>query len=286
MAKRIFEAALENRLLTIIAVLVLTALGLRAMTLLPIDAVPDVTPNVVQVVTDAPGLGPAEVEKFITFPVEIAMRGMPGISEIRSLSRFGLSSVWIYFEEKYDIYFARRLVMERLPAARELIPKGYGAPEMTPVSTALGEIYQFEVVDPKLSQMQLRSILDWQVAPKLKAVPGVVEVNSFGGELKTFEVQLEPDALVKYGIGLDHLFRALERNNSSTGGGYIVRNGEQQVIRGTGLITNLSDVASVVVGTRNGVPITSAIWARLHLPRAFARARSLTTARARPSSEW
>ncbi len=255
MAKRIFEAALENRLLTIIAVLVLTALGLRAMTLLPIDAVPDVTPNVVQVVTDAPGLGPAEVEKFITFPVEIAMRGMPGISEIRSLSRFGLSSVWIYFEEKYDIYFARRLVMERLPAARELIPKGYGSPEMTPVSTALGEIYQFEVVDPKLSQMQLRSILDWQVAPKLKAVPGVVEVNSFGGELKTFEVQLEPDALVKYGIGLDHLFRALERNNSSTGGGYIVRNGEQQVIRGTGLITNLSDVASVVVGNRNGVPI-------------------------------
>jgi cobalt-zinc-cadmium resistance protein CzcA len=160
MAKRIFEAALGNRLLTILAVLVLTGLGLRAMTKLPIDAVPDVTPNVVQVVTDASGLGPAEVEKFITFPVEIAMRGMPGITEIRSLSRFGLSSVWIYFDEKYDIYFARRLVMERLPAARDLIPKGYGSPEMTPASTALGEIYQFEVVDPKLTLMQLRSILD------------------------------------------------------------------------------------------------------------------------------
>ncbi len=255
MAKRIFEAALENRLLTIIFVVVLAGLGIRAMMRLPIDAVPDVTPNVVQVVTDAPGLGPAEVEKFITFPVEIAMRGMPGISEIRSLSRFGLSSVWIYFEEKYDIYFARRLVMERLPAARELIPKGYGSPEMTPVSTALGEIYQFELIDRRRSLMELRSILDWQIAPRLKAVPGVVEVNSFGGELKTFEVQLEPDALVKYGIGLNDLFRALERNNASTGGGYIVHAGEQEVIRGTGLIGNLDDVANVVVGNRNGVPI-------------------------------
>jgi heavy metal efflux system protein len=138
-AKRLFEAALENRLLTIIFVLVLIGLGLRAMVALPIDAVPDVTPNVVQVVTDAPGLGPAEVEKFITFPVEIAMRGMPGITEIRSQSRFGLSSVWVYFEEKYDIYFARRLVMERLPAARELIPKGYDSPEMTPVSPPWGK---------------------------------------------------------------------------------------------------------------------------------------------------
>src|SRR5215813_3139419 len=144
---RLFKSALENRLMTIVLFVVFAALGLRAMTLLPIDAVPDVTPNVVQVVTDAPGLGPAEVEKFITFPVEIAMRGLPGITEIRSLSRFGLSAVWIYFDEKYDIYFARRMVMERLPAARELIPKGYDAPEMTPVSTALGEIYQFEVVD-------------------------------------------------------------------------------------------------------------------------------------------
>src|SRR5579884_139729 len=255
MVARIFKAALENRLLTILLFLVAAGFGVRAMLRLPIDAVPDVTPNVVQVVTDAAGLGPAEVEKFITFPVEIAMRGMPGITEIRSLSRFGLSSVWIYFDEKYDIYFARRLVMERLPAARELIPKGYGSPEMTPVSTALGEIYQFEVTGPGRSLMELRSILDWQIAPRLKAVPGVVEVNSFGGELKTFEVQLEPDALVKYGIGLDDLFRALERNNASTGGGYIVRDGEQEVIRGTGLVANLQDVANIVVGNRKGVPI-------------------------------
>ena len=255
MARRIFEAALENRLLTLILVAVAIAVGVRAMIALPIDAVPDVTPNVVQVVTDAQGLGPAEVEKFITFPVEISMRGLPGITAIRSISRFGLSSVSIYFEEKYDIYFARRLVMERLPAARELIPKNYGSPEMTPVSSALGEIYQFEVIDPKRTLMDLRSILDWQIAPRLKAVPGVVEVNTFGGELKTFELQLNPDALVEYGLSLSDVFHALERNNSSAGGGYIVRNGEQEVIRGTGLIRSLDDVGNIVVASRRDVPI-------------------------------
>src|SRR5690242_18433980 len=139
--------------MTLILVVVFVALGLRSMTRLPIDASPDVTPNLVQIVTDAPGLGPTEVEKFITFPVELAMRGLPGIKEIRSISRFGLSAVFVYFDETYDIYFARRLVMERLPDAREMIPKGFGSPSMTPVSTALGEIYQFEVVDPKRSLM-------------------------------------------------------------------------------------------------------------------------------------
>ncbi|HLK86042.1 MAG TPA: CusA/CzcA family heavy metal efflux RND transporter [Candidatus Binataceae bacterium] len=255
MAQRLFEAALQNRLMTLILFLVLIALGARAMARLPIDAAPDVTPNVVQVVTDAPGLGPVEVEKLITFPVEVAMRGLTGIKEIRSISRFGLSSVSVYFDESLDIYFARRLVMERLPAARELIPKGFGVPEMTPVSTTLGEIYQFEVVDPKRSLMDLRSILDWQIAPALKSVAGVVEVNSYGGEMKTYEVQLRPDALVAYGIGLEDVFRALERNNSSAGGGYIVHNGEQQIVRGSGLIHSLTDVENIVVGSRNGVPV-------------------------------
>jgi len=255
MAQWLFEAALENRLMTFLLFVVLVALGLRAMVLLPIDAAPDVTPNVVQVVTDAPGLGAVEVEKLITFPVEIAVRGLAGIKEIRSISRFGLSSVSVYFDENLDIYFARRLVMERLPAARELIPKGFGSPEMTPVSTTLGEIYQFEVVDPQRSLMELRSILDWQIAPALKSVAGVVEVNSFGGELKTYELQLRPDSLVAYGFGLKDVFQALERNNSSAGGGYIVHNGEQQIIRGSGLIGSLVDVGNIVVGSRNRVPV-------------------------------
>ena len=255
MFHKLFEAALANRLMTIVLMIVFAAIGLRAMFLLPIDASPDVTPNVVQIVTDAPGLGSAEVEKLVTFPVEIAMRGLPGIKEIRSISRFGLSAVSVYFNEGYDIYFVRRLVMERLPQAGAMIPKGYGPPEMTPVSTTLGEIFQFEVSGPHRSLMELRSILDWQIAPRLKEVAGVVEVNSYGGELKTYEVQLRPDALVAYKIKLEDVFHALEENNQSAGGGYIIHNGEQEVIRGSGLITSLADVGNIVVGSHEGVPI-------------------------------
>jgi heavy metal efflux system protein len=255
MARRIFEAALENRLMTIILIVVFVAIGLRAMVLLPIDASPDVTPNVVQIVTEASGLGAAEVENLITFPVEVSMRGLPGIKEIRSISRFGLSSVQVYFNETLDIYFARRLVLGRLSEAEATIPRGYGPPQMTPVSTGLGEIFQFEVVDPRRSPIELRSLLDWRIAPRLKEVPGVVEVNSFGGELKTYEVQLRPEALIAYKLTLNEVFHALEKNNLSAGGGYIVHNGEQQVIRGAGLVRTLADIGNIVVGTRNQVPV-------------------------------
>ncbi|MBV8771457.1 MAG: efflux RND transporter permease subunit [Deltaproteobacteria bacterium] len=241
--------------MTVILVVIFVVVGIRAMLLLPIDASPDVTPNVVQIVTEAAGLGATEVENLITFPVEVSMRGLPGIKEIRSISRFGLSSVQVYFDEKLDTYFVRRLVMERLPDTEATIPRGYGPPQMTPVSTGLGEIFQFEVLDPQRSRMELRSILDWRIAPKLKEIPGVVEVNSFGGELKTYEVQVRPERLVAYNLSLRQVFEALENNNLSAGGGYIIRNGEQQVIRGTGLVTNLTDVGNIVVGSHQGVPI-------------------------------
>ena len=189
MSSRIFSAALQNRLMTLILVIVFVAIGLRAAMLLPIDASPDVTPVVVQIVTEASGLGAGEVEKLITFPVEISMRGLTGIKEIRSISRFGLSSVSVYFDEHLDIYFARRLVMERLPSAAGMIPKGYGPPEMTPVSTTLGEIYQFQVIDPNRSLMDLRSILDWQIAPRLICLAGGAATSSsacrFGPRRKT-----------------------------------------------------------------------------------------------------
>jgi len=252
---RLIDFSLRNKFLILVATAVLAGFGIHAMLRLPIDAVPDVTPNQVLVLTRAPGLGPVEVERFITFPVETAMSGLPGITDIRSVSRFGLSAVYVYFEEDLDLYFARRLVMERLPEAREAIPAGLGAPSMGPISSGLGEIFQFEVRGEGKSLMELRSVLEWDIAFKLRAVPGVVEVNSYGGELKTYEVQIDPDKLVSYNIGLDAVFEALERNNGNAGGAYIERAQEQYVIRGEGLVETLADIDNIVVAARNGTPI-------------------------------
>lgn len=256
MLNRVFEFSLHNRLLIVFLTLFIIGLGVRALQSLPIDAVPDVTPNQVQILTNAPGLGPVEVERFITFPVETAMSGLPGIELIRSVSRFGLSAVTVYFREGMDIYFCRRLIMERLPAAREAIARGLGTPEMGPISTGLGEIYQFEVKGEGYPLMELRSILEWDIAFKLKSVLGVVEVNTYGGELKTYEVQLDANKLVSYDLPIGQVFEALERNNANSGGGYIERNQEQYLIRGEGLVQNLRDVENIVVAARNdGTPI-------------------------------
>ena len=252
---RLVEFSLRNKFLILIFTAVVVGVGVYSMLRLPIDAVPDVTPNQVLILTQAPGLAPLEVERSITFPVETSMSGLPGITDIRSVSRFGLSSVYVYFDESLDIYFARRLVLERLPDAREAIPEGFGTPSMGPISTGLGEIYQFEVRGRGQSLMDLRSILEWDIAFKLKSVPGVVEVNSFGGELKTYEVQLDPDKLVAYHISLDTVFDALERNNANTGGAYIERAQEQYVIRGEGLIEGISDIDNIVVAAEGGTPV-------------------------------
>lgn len=249
------EFSLKYRFLVIVLTFLLVGVGIYSLGRLPIDAVPDVTPNQVLIITRAPGLGPVEVERFITFSVESAMSGLPGIQTIRSTSRFGLSVVYVFFDESMDIYFARRLVMERLPQAREAIPAGFGTPEMGPISSGLGEIYQFEVKG-NLPPMELRSVLDWDIAFKLRSLPGVVEVNSFGGELKTYEVQLETDRLVGYNLSLQQVVEALEANNSARGGAYIEHNGEQQVIRGEGLVETLADIGNIIVKTNEGgVPI-------------------------------
>jgi cobalt-zinc-cadmium resistance protein CzcA len=256
MLQKLFELSLKNRALTIVFALLMVGIGIQAMTQLPIDAVPDVTPNQVQVLTTAPALSPLEIEKFVTFPVEAAMSGIPGLIQIRSISRFGLSAVTLYFDEGKDIYACRQLVLERLPQAKEAIPQGFGNPEMGPISTGLGEIYQFEVRGSGQSLMDLRSILEWDISPRLKSVPGVVEINTFGGELKTYEVQLEPERLVQYGVSLEELFEAIEQNNSNSGGGYIVHNQEQVLIRGEGLVESTEDIANIVVKTReSGTPV-------------------------------
>ncbi len=260
--KSLVSFCIQQRFLVIFAVLLVGAVGVRAAKLLPIDAVPDVTNVQVQILTNAPALAPVEVEQYVTAPVEIAMSGLPNVEEVRSLSRFGLSAVTVVFEEGTDIYFARQMVSERLSDAREAIPSGYGTPEMGPISTGLGEIYQFEVRADKPCErgapdaedcytlMELRSILDWFVALQLRPLPGVVEVNAFGGELKTYEVQVDPNRLTALGLGLGDLFEALENNNANEGGGYIVRGGEQRVIRGEGLLRSLDDVRNVRVATR------------------------------------
>ncbi|MCC7240874.1 MAG: efflux RND transporter permease subunit [Acidobacteria bacterium] len=252
---RLIDLSLGNKFLVIVLTTVMVAFGVRAMLRLPIDAVPDVTPNQVLVLTQAPGLGPVEVERFITFPVETAMSGLPGITDIRSVSRFGLSAVYIYFEEDLDLYFVRRLVLERLPDARAAIPAGLGTPSMGPISSGLGEIFQFEVGGTGLSLMDLRSILEWDIAFKLRSVPGVVEVNSYGGELKTYEVQINPDKLVAYNISLETVFEALEGNNANAGGAYIERAQEQYVIRGEGLVEKIADIDNIVVAARSGTPV-------------------------------
>ncbi len=257
MIERLLEWSLRNRFLVLALTALLIGGGVWALRGLPIDAVPDVTNVQVQVLTTAPALGPEEVERFVTTPVELAMSGLPGLTELRSISRFGLSAVTVVFKDGTDIFHARQLVNERVQSARDAIPPGYGTPEMGPVSTGLGEIYQFVVRGDGKSPMELRTILEWDVAPRLRQVPGVIEVNAFGGELRTYEVAVRPDRLTAYGISLSQLFEALERNNANAGGAYIEKNSEQYLIRGEGLVGTLQDLGDVVVATHaaDGTPV-------------------------------
>ncbi|MCB9680608.1 MAG: efflux RND transporter permease subunit [Alphaproteobacteria bacterium] len=264
MLDRCIAAALRNPVVVAAVVLVVAALGVQAATRLPIDAVPDVTNVQVQVMTDAPGLGPLEVERFVTYPVEGALAGLPAVAELRSLSRFGVSVVTVVFDEGTDLFQARQLVAERLASARSEIPEGVGAPELGPLSSGLGEIFQFEVRGDGLPEadraMALRDVLEAQIAPALRRVPGVVEVNAFGGELRSYQVTVTPERLASFDVSLEALFEALRRHNASVGGGAIVRGREQLLVRGVARYETLDDVAAVVVDTTpEGTPITVAM---------------------------
>lgn len=256
MLEALIRFSLRNRVVLVVLTVVLAAGGVLAFLRLPIDAVPDITNVQVQVLTNAPALGPLDVERFVTIPVELGMSGIPRLTETRSISRAGLSAVTLVFEDGTDIYWARQQVQERLGEVREGIPKGFGEPAMGPVSSGLGEIYQFEVRGQGYTPMELRTLLDWEVAYRLRSVPGVVEVNSFGGELKSFQVQVDPELLRSFGLGLDDVFRALDRSNLNAGGAYIERAGEAQTIRGDGLLAGVEDLGRVVLGaTAEGKPI-------------------------------
>jgi cobalt-zinc-cadmium resistance protein CzcA len=256
MLRCLVDWSLENRAVVLIGAVLLVFAGGIALTRLPIDAVPDVTNVQVQVLTKAPALGPVEMEQFVTYPIEAAMNGLPDLVEIRSVSRYGLSAVTVVFEDGVDVYFARQLVSERLAAARESIPAGFGSPEMGPVSTGLGEVYMFTVEGGGLSAMERRTILDWDIAPRLRAVPGVTEVNVWGGLPKQYEVVVDPARLIAYGLSLKEVFEAVERGTGNSGGGYIEHNREQYVIRGEGLASSTADIEKLVLKSgREGTPV-------------------------------
>jgi cobalt-zinc-cadmium resistance protein CzcA len=254
----LINASLNNRFLVIALFCLLAIGGIYSALMIPIDAVPDMTNNQVQVLTEAPGLSPLEIEQYVTNRVEIAMNGLPRLIQMRSTSKFGISSVTLVFEENADIYRARQLVTERISRLEGQLLSGHGPPELGVLSTALGEVLQFEVRSRAHNgkqvrdAMDLRSILEWQVAPQLRQVPGVTEVNAIGGFYKTFEVRLDPNRMLAQRVGLEEVLNALARNNANSGGGYIVHEGEQRFIRGEAMLRSIDDIERVVVRSNEG----------------------------------
>lgn len=261
MLNKIIEFSIKNKLIIGLLVLALIGYGIYEVRKLPIDAVPDITNNQVQVITVAPALGAPDVERLITFPIEQVNNNIPGLIELRSFSRFGLSVVTIVFEDDIDIYWARQQVSERLQQAQEQIPKGVGTPVLAPVTTGLGEIYQYTVrpkkgYEDQYNVMELRTIQDWIVRRQLLDVKGVAEVSSFGGYLKQYEVAVIPEKLMAYNITIGDVFTALETNNQNTGGSYIEKGPTILFIRSEGLVGGIEDIQNIVVkNLPNGMPL-------------------------------
>lgn len=253
MLEAIARFAVRKSLLVVGLLAVVLSIGGFAATRLPIDALPDVSTIQVDVLTKCGGLSPTEVERTVTFPIEKAMTGLPKSQQVRSVSRFGLSAVTIVFQDGTDIWLARQLVLERVRQAQGELPPSADVPELAPPSTGLGTIYKFVVKSDQHGPMQLRTILDWEIIPKLKTVPGVIEVNSFGGELKQFQVLADPKRLHARGLTLDNLLEALRNANVTVGGGYVERGGESFTIRGQGMLANEKDIASVVIRSDKGM---------------------------------
>lgn len=259
MINAIIRFAVSQRLLVMLMVAIMIGAGVYSLQRLPIDAVPDVTNVQVQVLTAAPSLAPLEVERQITFPVEVAMSGLPDVEEIRSTSKFGLSAVTVVFDDSVDTYFARQLVLERLSQAREQIPENIGSPEMGPISTGLGEIYQYELKagpNSGYDATALRTIQDWSVRRQLVSVKGVTEVNSMGGYEKQYQVRVDPAKLQAYELSLRDIYEAVGRNNANVGGAYIEHGSEQYLLRGIALVEKPEEIGNIIIKTgKEGVPV-------------------------------
>ena len=261
MLNAIIEFSIRNKLIIALGTIALIVFGAYETTKLPIDAVPDITNNQVQIITVAPSFGATDIERLITFPIEQASSNISGTLEIRSFSRFGLSLVTIVFDDNTDIYWARQQVSERLQKVKDIIPKGIGVPEMGPITTGLGEIYQYVVrakkgYEQKYDVTELRTIQDWYVRRQLLGVQGVAEVSSFGGKVKQYEISINPSQLHALNLGIDDVFTALEQNNQNTGGAYIEKGRTLLFIRSEGLIGSVDDIENVVIkNTSEGIPI-------------------------------
>ncbi len=263
MFERMIRFAIEQRWLVLLAVFAMAALGIYNYSRLPIDAVPDITNVQVQVNTSAPGYSPLETEQRVTYPIETAMSGLPGLEQTRSLSRYGLSQVTVIFKDGTDIYFARQLVNQRIQEAAQNLPTGV-APQMGPISTGLGEIYLWTVEaedgarkadGTPYTPTDLREIQDWVIKPQLRTVPGVTEINSIGGFAKEYLVEPSPERLASYGLSLQDVVAALEKNNANVGAGYIERRGEQYLVRAPGQVKSIDDIREIIVGSAQGQPI-------------------------------
>ncbi len=255
MLNALIDLSLKNRFVVLLLAGLLFVGGIRAATRLPLDAFPDTTPVQVQINTIAPELSPEEIERLITFPVEYALGGLKGLEEVRSVSKFGFSQVVAIFADGTDIYFARQQVNERLGEAK--LPEGIGRPAMGPVATGLGEVYHYLLTskNPEIGLTELRTLQDWVIRPRLRRVPGVAEINAWGGLEKQFEAQADPVRLAKHGLTLDDVMRALRQNNQNVGGGYVIRAGEASLVQGIARTTSVEQIADIVIASHDGVPI-------------------------------
>ncbi|KAF2331281.1 efflux RND transporter permease subunit [Flavobacterium daemonense] len=260
MLDKIIQFSIRNKFVILLFTLVLIAWGSYSLKNLPLDALPDVTNNQVQIITTAPTLASQEVEQLITYPLERAVKTVPNIIELRSISRFGLSVVTVVFEDNVDIYWAREQIFQRLKQAEENIPDYVNSPELAPITTGLGEIYQYDVYakkgyENKYSAIELRTIQDWIIIPQLQGIRGVADVSTWGGKLKQFEIAVNPNMLNSLGVTITEIFNALEKNNQNTGGAYIEKEQYTYFIRGVGMAKGVKDLENVVVKNRNGSPV-------------------------------
>ena len=260
MINKIISFSINNKFIVGLLIVALLGTGIWSMATINLGSVPDITNNQVQVITVAPNLGTEDIEQFVTYPVELAMANLPDVIELRSVSRFGLSVVTIVFEDEAGTYLPRQLVQEKLTEVSEEIPEGFGTPFMAPITTGLGEIFQYtlkvkEGYEGQYDAMELRTIQDWIVKRQMALVPGVVEVNAFGGYVKQYEVAINPDRLKSFGITMGQVFEALKANNANTGGAYIEKNHQANFIRGEGLARSLEDLENTVVESENGTPV-------------------------------